>query len=652
MKRLAFLSFFTAALSLFVLQSQASMVITPWTPLYKGIDLAVGTNYPDATISSLQVVHCLKVDLSDPDVQFLPTPKIDNYQANSRETPSSSITTFIKRYRVQVATDANFYDASPGGADPTTEGVPCNLYGLSISGGELVSPPDFTRTAALMFTTNKTPFFAFNNPPPGTNIAGIFTAVTGYYPILSNGVNLGSWAAANYPDSFVHSANPRTIFGVSQDKRYLYMMVIDGRQSGYSDGSTDPQSAVWAATFGAWDAINMDGGGSSAMYMADCAGDPIALGHSSYLATGRGHERYVGSHLGVYAKPLPDFINDVKIVSTDSSASILWTTIAPASDFVDYGPTQGYGTTRTNSLARTKHVATLTGLLPGATTYFRITELANGSQFVKACSFTTSNQVIGSSLPLFDVTKSWKYNSTNLDGVNWTAAGYDDSGWSGPSPGLLYFESNLNVAPRNTLLPANAANSTLPYLTYYFRTHFNLANKAASASLTFSNNIDDGAVFYLNGFELYRLRMLQGAVLNSTLANGFSCSNFPSNGPFYGDACTNCPDVFTVPSVSLTNLVQGDNLLAVEVHNYSSGSPDLVFGSALFLNAPNIQPPKLNTLVSNGSVTFWWNGTGFTLQQSAELGTNAAWSDTPGPIAVSPYTVNAPTAAMFYRLRN
>ena len=83
--------------------------------------------------------------------------------------------------------------------------------------------------------------------------------------------------------------------------------------------------------------------------MADCAGNPVALNHSSYLALGRGHEHYVGSHLGIYAKPLPDFINDVKIVSADNSASILWSTVAPASESVDFGVTTSYGNTRTNA---------------------------------------------------------------------------------------------------------------------------------------------------------------------------------------------------------------------------------------------------------------------------------------------------------------
>src|SRR5205823_3750805 len=133
------------------------------------------------------------------------------------------------------------------------------------------------------------------------------TAVTGYYPVLTNGVNV--WALYNsaflsqYPDSFVHGSQPRTGFGISQDKRYLFLMTIDGRQPGSgggscgttittcgltvpsSNGALDAETGLWLLQFGAWDAISMDGGGSTAMYMADCGGEPIGLNHSSLLAS-------------------------------------------------------------------------------------------------------------------------------------------------------------------------------------------------------------------------------------------------------------------------------------------------------------------------------------------------------------------------------
>src|SRR5207249_4348904 len=111
---------------------------------------------------------------------------------------------------------------------------------------------------------------------------------------------------------------------------------------------------------------------------------------------------------------------------------------------------------------------------------------------------------------------------------------------------------NPDVGPRNTELPSDANNDGYPYVTYYFRTHFALSRIVPGSSLAFSCNIDDGAVFYLNGNEIYRLRVPAG-VDASTLASAYPCS---------GDAT--CLDEFTVPSGALENLVAGDDVLAVE----------------------------------------------------------------------------------------
>src|SRR5215467_8267529 len=60
----------------------------PWTPIFKGIDHAVGTNTPGiaGNFPELQVVHCIRVDLTDPDVRLFPTPPAPNPVAESRET--------------------------------------------------------------------------------------------------------------------------------------------------------------------------------------------------------------------------------------------------------------------------------------------------------------------------------------------------------------------------------------------------------------------------------------------------------------------------------------------------------------------------------------------------------------------------------------
>jgi hypothetical protein len=52
-------------------------------------------------------------------------------------------------------------------------------------------------------------------------------------------------------------------------------------------------------------------------------------------------------------------------------------------------------------------------------------------------------------------------------------------------------------------LPADPATG-FPYPTYYFRTHFNFEGAPEVALLTLTNYIDDGAIFYLNGAEVFR----------------------------------------------------------------------------------------------------------------------------------------------------
>src|ERR1039458_7195437 len=287
----------------------------------KVVEHAVGTNNPNISgnFSNLQVVHCVRVDLTDPDVRLFTTPKTTNYVAESRETLNLSVPHFLTTNKLQVVADAGFYNASPGGSDPSSEGLPCEVYGLQICTGAVVSAEssaDYAgdpRAASLLFTTNKQPMFVFRNLPPGTNTDGIYTAVTGFYPIVSNGVNVGAVAINSYPDPIIHQVQPRTAYGVSKDNRYLLVLTIDGRQGlsqgvnpPYSDGALDVETGYWMTNCGAWNAINMDGGGSTALYMSDSTGNPVAVNHLRYLPA-YGRERYIGSHFGVFAKPMPGF---------------------------------------------------------------------------------------------------------------------------------------------------------------------------------------------------------------------------------------------------------------------------------------------------------------------------------------------------------
>jgi hypothetical protein len=327
---------------------------------------------------------------------------------------------------VQVAVNANFYN--PCCSEP--EGAPFDVTGLSISNGRVVSQQESAFDSAnVMFTTNKQVTMIGTNWPP-TNTNGIYTAVSGHYPLLTNGVNIGNTYINDPTDPTIHQVQPRTAVGASQDGRYLYLMTIDGRQPGYSDGALDFETADWLTRFGAYNGINLDGGGSTTMVMADCAGNsiqlnvPIDAGHP-------GQERVIGNHLGVFAKPLPGFINDVVVTPGSTTAMISWTTISNATTQVQYGPTSGYGSiTPLDSTQTMSHMVTLSGLLSG-TNYFQAISTVGAASYTSECYFETTNALA----QLFDVTQSWKYNTNNLDGTTWKTRSYSDSAWAGPGPG-------------------------------------------------------------------------------------------------------------------------------------------------------------------------------------------------------------------------
>src|SRR5438552_2372234 len=133
--------------------ARATPVIGPWKPLFKGVDYSVSTNPPSVgDFPNLQVVHAFRVDLSDPDIRLLTTPRISNYAAGNRETGGLTVSDFLKTHHLQEAINANFFDPN---SYYLPAGTPMDVYGLSISEGVVVSAQDGPNDAsAILFDTN------------------------------------------------------------------------------------------------------------------------------------------------------------------------------------------------------------------------------------------------------------------------------------------------------------------------------------------------------------------------------------------------------------------------------------------------------------------------------------------------------------------
>lgn len=67
------------------------------------------------------------------------------------------------------------------------------------------------------------------------------------------------------PGNFYDGRHPRSIIG-SDEEGNIYMIVIDGRHKGQAEGTTIYQTAVICRLLGLTEAINLDGGGSSALW--------------------------------------------------------------------------------------------------------------------------------------------------------------------------------------------------------------------------------------------------------------------------------------------------------------------------------------------------------------------------------------------------
>ena len=626
--------------------AQAAPLIPSWTPLFKGIDHLTATNSTSSgDFQSLMVANVLRIDLTDPDIRLLTTPRHANYQQDSIETGAMTVSRFVQTKHVQAAVNGNFFRLSsqPGNDNVpyyVAEGTQMLLLGLAISEGTVVSRQQSAADSSSVIFDVSNHCTILHTNWPATNTAGIHTAVSGDYPLVIKGVNVSRKYLGL---GGVHDQNPRTSYGLSQDKRYLYLLTVDGRQPGYSEGAFDYETAAWMLALGAYDAVNMDGGGSSTMVVADAAGNPHRLNSPSAVADS-GNEREVGSHFGIFAKPLAGFIDQVKSLPDDDAATITWTTTLPANSQVEYDTTEDFAlATPLQTASVTNHAALITGLQPGTGYFFRAVSIRSGTRYASpSFYFTTSNYV--ATTPAIALTNSWKYTPTGQSGTGWTAPGFNDSAWSGPGAGLLWIDTrstpNADVQPKGEPLPANPATG-FPYVTYYFRRHFTIPTVAAGAALQFSAQVDDGAVFYLNGHEIYRVRMDDppAVITSTTLATTFPCA---------GDAVTTCFDDFTLTGAAAGYLVAGDNVLAVEVHNYNARSGDITFGLDLSITEPNAVDPRLDVVRTGGTPSLQWTRGGFTLQQADSP--EGPWTDVPGPVISSPFTPAMVGATRYYRL--
>lgn len=85
-------------------------------------------------------------------------------------------------------------------------------------------------------------------------------AVSGRQMLVVDGVALPSSGAGSDPEP-----NPRTAIGFSKDGKQMFVLTVDGRQPEFSEGVSLDELAEMMVEAGAYNALNLDGGGSTTL---------------------------------------------------------------------------------------------------------------------------------------------------------------------------------------------------------------------------------------------------------------------------------------------------------------------------------------------------------------------------------------------------
>jgi hypothetical protein len=237
------------------------------------------------------IIHIITIDTKTKKISFLVTPP-----DSEGEQPLKARTTsqFLTEFHAQIAVNGDgftpWWSHSPADYYPHV-GDPITPLGFSASNGNVYwkgENPTDTGIEPTLFISRRN-VLSFNNRPDN-----VYNAISGDRMLVEKNDIVA--------DLDTEELDPRTAVGMNRNGRYLYIMVVDGRQPFYSDGATFYELAKLMKAQGAYFAMSLDGGGSSTLVIEGEDQSPKILNSpiDNYIP---GRERPLGNHLGIFVKP-------------------------------------------------------------------------------------------------------------------------------------------------------------------------------------------------------------------------------------------------------------------------------------------------------------------------------------------------------------
>ncbi|MSO51141.1 MAG: hypothetical protein CK533_04260 [Acidobacterium sp.] len=280
-----------------------------------------GVTYIDRWLDAPRRIHLhiAQIDLATPGLRFKVSPP-----AGDREAMRQSTLAFATLERAQVAINGHFFLPFP-----STERTAW-VIGLAASEGRVYSAFEspaqryalVANAPALNIDRENRASLVHWDPaqPDGRRVlepVTLWNVVAGSAQIVTDGVvTVPQYRDAAHPVALLEPGGPndysnavawsevataRTAIGLSRDQRTLTLFTADVR--GGSEGMRlDEVGRVLSDQYGVWDALNLDGGGSTSMVLADpMTGEAALVNTSSDNPTGR----EVATSLAVFAPKPP-----------------------------------------------------------------------------------------------------------------------------------------------------------------------------------------------------------------------------------------------------------------------------------------------------------------------------------------------------------
>ncbi len=167
---------------------------------------------------------------------------------------------------------------------------------------------------------------------------------------------------------------------------------------------------------------------------------------------------------------------------------------------------------------------------------------------------------------------TWRFHDGNEDlGDDWKEPGFDSANWK-EGRGLLGYARGGNTG--NWPQPGLQTKIAEGLGTYYLRKEFTFSGSPEGMRLKLDHVIDDAAVYYLNGREIGRSRLVPEGPA------GFATRSTSATNPVLES------NVFDIDDNALR---EGRNVLAVSLHNHNTNSSDIAFAAHLI--AEDVRTP-------------------------------------------------------------